>query len=52
MATTIGYGVMLALLEFSAHFSSIDHDNPFCILENMSECVVMFLNQAIFSNRN
>ena len=35
---------MLVLLDLSAAFDTIDHDNLFCILENMSAFVVMLLN--------
>ena len=43
IATTIGRGngAMLVLLDLSAAF---DHDNLFCILENMSKFVVMHQN--------
>ena len=43
IVTTIGRGngAMLVLLDLSAAFDTIDHDNLFCILENMSEFVVM-----------
>ena len=36
-----GNGAMLVLLDLSADFATIDHDNLFCILEKMSEFVVM-----------
>ena len=43
IVTTIGRGngAILVLLDLSAAFDTIDHDNLFCILENMSEFVVM-----------
>ena len=43
IVTTIsrGNGAMLVLLDLSAAFDTIDHDMLFCILKNMSECVVM-----------
>ena len=46
IVTTIGRGngAMLVLLDISATFDTIDHDNLFCILENMSEVVVMHLD--------
>ena len=42
IVTTIGRGngAMLVLLDLSAAFNTIHHDNLFCIL-NMSEFVVM-----------
>ena len=47
--TTIGRsnGTMPVLLDVSAAFDAIDHDNLFCIPENMLEFVVMHY----FSNR-
>ena len=43
IVTTIGRGngAMPVLLDLSAAFDIIDHDNLFCILENMSEFEVM-----------
>ena len=43
IVTTIsrGNGAMLVLLDLSAAFDTIDHDNLFCILENMSEFVAL-----------
>ena len=44
--TTIGRGngAMFVVLDLSAAFKTIDHDNLFCILEIMSDFVVMLLN--------
>ena len=50
--TTIGRGngAMLVLLNSSAAFDTIDHDNLFCILENMSEFALKLV-KSYFSNR-
>ena len=32
-----GNGVMLVLLDLSVTFDTIDHDNPFCVLEKSEE---------------
>ena len=44
--TTIGRGngAMRVLLDLSAASDTIDHDNLFCILVNMSEFVVLHSN--------
>ena len=39
-----GNGAKLVLLDLSAAFDAIDHDNLFAYLKNMSEFVVILFN--------
>ena len=49
-----GNGAMLVLLDISAAFDTIDHDNLFCILEKyVGICGnALILIKSYFSNRN
>ena len=53
IVTTIGRGAMVVLLDLTAAFDTIDHDNLFCILEKYVGISgnALILIKSYFSNR-